>query len=458
MKKSLFLGIIIGLLVFMSGGFKAHAETDVGGIIYSDTTWTFAGSPYNLTEKVQTDVGVILTIEPGVVVNGNGYGIELTGELNAIGSETSKITLNGLRLFERESTANVNIQFAVINGAQYYFCQNSSSFTLRDSKVIGSSITIFSSDKTSFMERNMFINVGSIKLESAYAQVRNNVFYGQTAPLTVEVDNAIVEYNSFLSTDRIVIVGQFGFSAINNFWNTTDTAVIDDMIYDGKDDLGYPIINYIPFLAEPHPDTPIPDFNQPPTADCGNDRVVFDEVTLDGSASTDPEGSELTYYWSLQHTNPVNNSTSDEVKPTISGLAPGFYNACLSVTDNLGTTDIDCCLLAAAGSCSCTPTSIHVESITPTLLRGTKGQSFGQVTVLVSDDCGNPVTSVYVEGTFSGDYFNETLNVVTGADGTVILTTTAEAKKPTYTFCVDSLDNALDYDPSKNIEDCDGLN
>ena len=30
MKKSLFLGIIIGLLVFMSGGFQAHA-TDVGG-------------------------------------------------------------------------------------------------------------------------------------------------------------------------------------------------------------------------------------------------------------------------------------------------------------------------------------------------------------------------------------------------------------------------------------------
>ena len=50
MKKSLFLGIIIGLLVFVLGVFQAHA-TDVGGILYTDTTWDLAGSPYNITAR-----------------------------------------------------------------------------------------------------------------------------------------------------------------------------------------------------------------------------------------------------------------------------------------------------------------------------------------------------------------------------------------------------------------------
>ena len=78
----------------------------------------------------------------------------------------------------------------------------------------------------------------------------------------------VIEYNSFLSTDKVAIkAGNTNVSAINNYWNTTDTAVIQLMIYDRNDDInigGY--VEYTPFLTEPHPDTPIPDFNQAPTA------------------------------------------------------------------------------------------------------------------------------------------------------------------------------------------------
>ena len=71
--------------------------------------------------------------------------------------------------------------------------------------------------------------------------------------------------------------------------------------------------------------------NQPPNSDCGDDIVVFDEVTLDGSASSDPEGSELTYYWTLNHkTNPDISIDATGVNPTISGLVNGFYVLCLT--------------------------------------------------------------------------------------------------------------------------------
>jgi len=71
-----------------------------------------------------------------------------------------------------------------------------------------------------------------------------------------------VEHNSFLNTNEVALyinldTNDAKFVAANNFWNTTNTDVIDSMIYDRNDDLnirGYVI--YSPFLTEPHPDTP----------------------------------------------------------------------------------------------------------------------------------------------------------------------------------------------------------
>ena len=56
--------------------------------------------------------------------------------------------------------------------------------------------------------------------------------------------------------------------------------------------LRYPIIEYIPFLETPHEDTPPLDFNQAPIAVAGDDKVVYDWVTLNGSASYDPDAPD----------------------------------------------------------------------------------------------------------------------------------------------------------------------
>src|SRR5208337_5359065 len=44
-------------------------RTNVNGTINSDTTWTKANSPYNLTGPVTVDPGVTLSIEPGTIVD-----------------------------------------------------------------------------------------------------------------------------------------------------------------------------------------------------------------------------------------------------------------------------------------------------------------------------------------------------------------------------------------------------
>ncbi len=67
-------------------------ETDVCGTITTDTHWTLSGSPYKLTCLLQVSTGVTLTIDPGVVVQGNGRtGFDVQGTLLASGSADQPI-------------------------------------------------------------------------------------------------------------------------------------------------------------------------------------------------------------------------------------------------------------------------------------------------------------------------------------------------------------------------------
>jgi hypothetical protein len=454
---SAFVAMFLVLLPTLSNA------TDVGGIIYTDTTWDLAGSPYNFTAKIQTADGVTLTIEPGVVLNGNSYNLELRGPLNAIGTETEKISINSIFLIEASIAATVNIQFAVINGGTYYLSQNSPSFSLRDSVIENlSGMTIFDSTNPndSFIERNVFHNLGNwirVGKSSGYVHIRNNVF--QNAGLMVDGNlgipaHAVIEYNSFLSTDRIVLYAMNNamVTAIDNYWNTTNTSVIDSMIFDRNDDIGYQyFVEYTPFLTAPHADTPIPDFNQAPVAKAGADQIVFDTVTLDGSGSYDPDGLIQSYDWNLQHREKASyDRSATGPTPTVSELAPGFYDVVLTVTDNLGVPSTDSMLLAVAGSCFCTANEMHIQSILSETWKG----KYGKVAVTVFDNCGNPVPAAQVTGTFSGD-FAETGSAVTGASGVAVIYTSATATKPSYTFCVDSVvKGTMLYTSGNNLETC----
>jgi len=79
----------------------------------------------------------------------------------------------------------------------------------------------------------------------------------------------------------------------------------------------------------------------PPIADSGPDQIVYEQVTLDGSQSEDPDGQIVSYHWKLQHRHSSNVLTAEGINPTIPGLEPGFYDVTLTVTDDDGLTGED---------------------------------------------------------------------------------------------------------------------
>ena len=78
--------------------------------------------------------------------------------------------------------------------------------------------------------------------------------------------------------------------------------------------------------------------NTPPVANAGPDQTVYvtDQVTLDGSGSSDVDGDPLTFTWSLT-SKPVGSTTAlsnaTAVKPTFKVDQPGTYVAQLIVKD-----------------------------------------------------------------------------------------------------------------------------
>jgi mono/diheme cytochrome c family protein len=106
--------------------------------------------------------------------------------------------------------------------------------------------------------------------------------------------------------------------------------------------------------GDPPVDPPVA--NQPPTADAGPDQTVTDSdddgsenVTLDGSASTDAEGPIASWEWS-ESGSPIASGEN----PTVA-FAVGAHTVTLTVTDGDGATDTDQVLItveAAPGGVS----------------------------------------------------------------------------------------------------------
>lgn len=94
------LALAIGFLALGAAGRAAPAETVVSANIVADTTWTLAGSPYRVTEPVSIVPGVTLTIEPGVIVQGEYATDDLVveGVLVAAGTTEVPIRFMGQRL------------------------------------------------------------------------------------------------------------------------------------------------------------------------------------------------------------------------------------------------------------------------------------------------------------------------------------------------------------------------
>ena len=109
---------------------------------------------------------------------------------------------------------------------------------------------------------------------------------------------------------------------------------------------------------------------------------------------------------------------------------------------------------SAITDAGCLAETAYVGSIVCGTSRGSQGQKYGRVTVTMYDHCGEPVANAQVMGTFAGDY-SEHLTGMTDASGVTVMTTLAQVKKPSYTFCVDDVTHeSLIYNSDDNIETC----
>ncbi len=87
-----------------------------------------------------------------------------------------------------------------------------------------------------------------------------------------------------------------------------------------------------------------------PVADAGIDRAIAqNNIILDGSGSTDVDGSIESYDWVLNHrVDSAYNQSASGPDPEITGLHSGFYDVELTVTDNDGLTNTDSMLLSVS--------------------------------------------------------------------------------------------------------------
>ena len=102
--------------------------------------------------------------------------------------------------------------------------------------------------------------------------------------------------------------------------------------------------------------------NRPPVANAGSDQSVTDangngseSVTLNGSASSDPDGDALTYAWSEG-----SNSLATGAQPPVT-LSVGVHTITLRVTDTKGASATDTVKVTVNEPASGTPVTLKLE-------------------------------------------------------------------------------------------------
>jgi hypothetical protein len=99
----------------------------------------------------------------------------------------------------------------------------------------------------------------------------------------------------------------------------------------------------------------------------------------------------------------------------------------------------------------CEAAKIHVANLVSGTLSAGRGRKNARVTAIIHDNCGDPFANALLTGNFSGD-FNEAVNGTSKSDGVVTLESTNPTRKPSYSFCVDSLSGTLEYEPENNAD------
>jgi parallel beta-helix repeat protein len=186
-----------GLIGFLNIGNENAQGGFVSGPITVDTTWDLAGSPYIVNGDVTVEIGVTLTIEPGVWVTFDGYyAIYVDGSIIAIGTESDRIIINSFKVFaEPRDWRNIEIKSS--GYGEFKYCNVSHS---------DYGITSYSSNNL-ITNNNFSNNSRGIDLESSsnnnitHNHFWSNIGYGI---YITSSSNNIINKNNFLNNDNAI--------------------------------------------------------------------------------------------------------------------------------------------------------------------------------------------------------------------------------------------------------------
>jgi len=173
-----FIGLLFGLNLFLTT--FAYGSTNVGGVIFTDTTWTSSGSPYIMGENVLVPQGVTLKVDPGVQIeaadNTFPY-LQVEGKLVARGISSNSINI-GCRIFFADSStdASFDVNNNYLDGCILEYCTLNS---IRDSSVylLGQRAGILIDNSSPFINHCTIQNLGSgaIVIDNGSPLISNNL-------------------------------------------------------------------------------------------------------------------------------------------------------------------------------------------------------------------------------------------------------------------------------------------
>jgi len=195
--------------------------------------------------------------------------------------------------------------------------------------------------------------------------------------------------------------------------------------------------------------------NDPPVANAGPDQsaTLGNGLNFNGSGSSDPDGSIVSYGWDFGDGQSATGTTTSHTYNATSS-----YTVTLTVIDNGGATDTDTATVVIT-EVPAQPT-MHISDISfsPTVRKyGSQKRCRVTATATVANATGGGVASATLSGNFSGAY-SRSVSGSTSSTGKVSFTTGWVLGCGTFTFSVNNVVKSnWVYQPSDNVETSDSI-
>lgn len=241
---------------------------DVSGSIMEDTVWLAEYGPYEVIGLLSVAPDTTLTIMPGTLVKVGG-GVKVAGDLIAQGTVDEPIffgpisdngSWGGIKL---ESSQGSYIEFCIFENASSALMLDGGSTPVVRNNVFrcnSDAITDSGGYQPMVIEYNTFLGNSSVFSgirTSGESFFRYNTFTGNENVFEYGYyfGTVTITSNNFINNDFVIRGPEYGYgygavSACDNWWGTTDTTTIDELIYDIYDDATLQVVAYEPIQQQ----------------------------------------------------------------------------------------------------------------------------------------------------------------------------------------------------------------